>query len=176
MQSGASHLAEKASMLIKSAGYMWHRRHVGWGRRWLAGLPEEGKGDEVDFANQSGIYGLYAANHECIYIGQAGRGDSGLYDRLKTHALEDHLFCFWERFTWFGFFSPAQLHNGQCEDPVAEAVTLAEALDTIESIGIYLALPRFNRRYGTGFNGVSWYYQAAEYEQLKNSRRNAGVG
>ena len=97
-------------------------------------------------------------------------------DRLKTHALDDHLFCFWERFTWFGFYSPVQLCNGTYDDPVAEAVTLAEALDTIESIGIYLALPRFNRRYETGFTGVSWYYQAAEYEQLKNAKRNAGAG
>ena len=164
-------------MLIKSAGYMWHRRHVDWGRRRLTGLSEEGTGDEVDFADQSGIYGLYAANHECIYIGQAGRGDySGLYDRLKTHAIEDHLFCFWERFTWFGFYSPVQLRNGKFDDPIAQAVTLTEALDTIESVGIYLALPRFNRRYGTGFGGVSWYYQAAEYEQSRNSARNAGAG
>ena len=163
-------------MLIKSAGYMWHRRHVDWRQRRLTGLPEEGKGAEVDFADQAGIYGLYAANHECIYIGQTGRSESGLYDRLKTHALDDHLFCFWERFTWFGFYSPVQLCNGTYDDPVAEAVTLVEALDTIETVGIYLALPRFNRRYETGFTGVSWYYQAAEYEQLKNAKRNAGAG
>jgi len=157
-------------MLIKAAGYMWHRRYVDWNRHRLAGLPEVGQGDEVDFADQSGIYGLYAANHECIYIGQTGRSDSGLYDRLKTHALDDHLFCFWERFTWFGFYSPEQLRNSKFYDPVATAVTLAEALNTIESVGIYLALPRFNRRYEAGFNGVSWYYQDAEYKQLKNSK------
>ena len=163
-------------MIIKTAGYMWHRRHVDWGLRRLVGLPEEGKGGEVNFADQSGIYGLYAANHECIYIGQAGKGESsGLYDRLKTHALEDHLFCFWERFTWFGFYSPEQLRKGNCDDPIAEDVNLAEALDTMESVGIYLALPRFNRRYESGFVGVSWYYQAAEYEQLKNSKHNEGA-
>src|SRR5262245_60155409 len=149
-------------MLIQSAGYMWHRRYVDWRRRRLAGIPDEGYGCEVNFADQSGIYGLYAANHECIYIGQAGRGESGLYDRLRTHALDDHLFCFWERFTWFGFYSPEQLRNGTYDDPIARAVTLAEALDTIESVGIYLALPRFNRRYETGFTEVAWYYQAAE--------------
>ncbi len=164
-------------MLIKAAGYLWHRKHVDWGRgRRLMGWPEEGKGDEVNFADQSGIYGLYDANHQCIYIGQAGRGDSGLYDRLKSHAIEDHLFCFWERFTWFGFYSPTQLRDGKYDDPVAAAVMLTEALDTIESIGIYLALPRFNRRYESGFDGVTWYYQAEEYEQSKNSKRIAGPG
>jgi hypothetical protein len=162
-------------MIIKSAGYMWHRRYVDWGQRRLVGVPEEGKGDAVDFVDQSGIYGLYAANHECIYIGQTGRGESGLYDRLKAHALDDHLFCFWERFTWFGFYSPVQLRTGTYDDLVAEAVTLAEALNMIESVGIYLALPRFNRRYEIGFTGVSWYYQAAEYEQLKNTKRNESI-
>jgi hypothetical protein len=44
------------------------------------------------------------------------------------------------------------------------------ALNTIESVGIYLALPRCNRRYETGFNGVAWYYQDTEYKQLKNSQ------
>jgi hypothetical protein len=155
-------------MLIKSAGYLWHRKYVDWKRRSLPGLPEDGEGGEVDFADQSGIYGLYAANNECIYIGQAGRGECGLYDRLKTHALEDHLFCLWERFTWFGFYSPVQIRKGDFKDIVAEALELTEALDTIESIGIYLAMPRYNRRYESGFGNVPWYYQKAEYEQLRN--------
>ena len=99
-------------MLIKRAGFMWHRRHVDWGRRRLVGLHEEGKGEEVNFADQSGIYWLCNANHECVYIGQAGKGESVcLYDRLQAH-LDDHLFCFWERFTWFGFYSPEQLSKG----------------------------------------------------------------
>ena len=163
-------------MIIKTAGYMWHRKYVNWGKRWLGGSPEKGEGDEENFADQSGVYGLYSENHECIYIGQAGKGESsGLFDRLKAHALEDHLFCFWERFTWFGFYLPDQLNNGNYDDPIAEAVNLAEALDTIESVGIYLALPRFNRRYETGFGAVSWYYQSTEYEELKNSQLNKGT-
>jgi len=105
----------------------------------------------------------------------SGRGESsGLFDRLKTHTLEDHLFCFWERFTWFGFYLPEQLISGNYDDPIAKDVNLAEALDTIESVGIYLALPRFNRRYESGFGAVSWYYQSTEYEKLKNSQHNNG--
>ena len=164
-------------MLIKCAGFMWHRRYVDWSQRSLVGRPEQGKGAEVDFADQSAIYGLYSANHECIYIGQAGSGETkSLYDRLKDHALDDHMFCFWERFTWFGFYSPEQLYNGDFDEPVATDVTLAEALNTLESVGTYLALPRFNRRWGTGFGGVTWYYQEAEYQQSMTANSRSGAG
>ena len=156
-------------MIIKNAGYMWHREYVNWGKRRLVGTPEKGEGDEENFADQSGVYGLYSKNHECIYIGQAGRGESsGLFDRLKAHAIDDHLFCFWERFTWFGFYTPDQLKKENYDDPIAEKVNVTDALDTIELVGIYLALPRFNRRYETGFGTVIWYYQSEEYEKLKN--------
>lgn len=165
-------------MLIKSAGFMWHRKYVDWSRRRLLGLTENAGGEEIDFANQSAIYGLYDGNHECVYVGQAGRGDSvSLYDRLQSHACEDHLFCFWERFTWFGFYSPVQLSKNAFEDPIATRVTLANLLDTVESVGIYLALPRFNRRFGFGFEEVAWYYQREEYDECKRgnqpSRRGA---
>ncbi len=53
----------------------------------------------------------------------------------------------------------------------AQAVSLEEALNTIESIGIYLALPRYNRRWETGFGHVAWYYQEAEYDQSKNANK-----
>jgi len=153
-------------MLIKCAGYMWHRRHINWNRRELFGRPEEGGGDAVNFADQSAIYGLYSPNLECVYIGQAGSGKSNaLYDRLRDHAVNDHLFCFWERFTWIGFYSPEQLRNKDFDDPIATDITLKEALDALESVATYLALPRFNRRWGTGFGGVDWYYQEAEFQR-----------
>ncbi len=158
-------------MLIQTAGYMWSRWHVDWTQRKLVGTPEEGKGKEVDFAYQSGIYGLFNANQECVYVGQVGKGDRRLYDRLKDHAIEDELFCLWERFTWFGVYSPSQLMRKEFPDRIAEAVTLSETLNTIETICIYLALPRFNRHWEMGFSGVIWYYQAAEYGELKRSKR-----
>lgn len=164
-------------MLIKCAGYMWHRRYVDWRQRNLFGWPEEGKGTAVDFADQSAIYGLYSPNQECVYIGQAGSGESkSLYDRLWDHARKDHLFCFWKRFTWFGFYSPEQLLNDNFDDPVATDITLKEALDTLESVGTYLALPRFNRRWGTGFGGVTWYYQEAEFHRHIKPNSSPGGG
>ena len=164
-------------MLIKCAGFMWHRRYVDWSQRILIGRPEQGKGAAVEFADQSAIYGLYSPNHECIDIGQAGSGVvTSLYDRLRDHALYDHLFCFWERFTWFGFYSPEQLRNGDFDDPVATDVKLAEALDTLESVATYLAFPRFNRRWGKGFGEVTWYYQEAEYQQPMKTNSSPGEG
>ncbi len=160
-------------MLIQTAGYMWSRWHVDWTLRRLLGKPEEGGNGEVDFANQAGIYGLFNANHECVYVGQVGRGERGLYDRLMDHAIEDELFCFWERFTWFGVYSTSQLLRSEFPDRIAECVTLPEALNTIETICIYLTLPRFNRRWETGFDKVSWYYQVAEYEELKRLKRTS---
>lgn len=76
-------------MIINNAGYMWNRKYVDWSKRHLFGSPDRGGGDEQDFADQTGVYGLYSGTHECIYIGQAGQGDSSaLFDRLKAHALK----------------------------------------------------------------------------------------
>ena len=159
-------------MLIKTAGYMWNREYVDWSKRRLMGSPEEGDGAEANFADQSAIYGLYSANHECVYIGQAGSGDSsGLFERLKAHAIEDHLFCFWQRFMWFGFYSAEQLKAEKYPDPVAKSLSLGDALNTIESIAIYLAMPRHNLRKETGFSDVEWYFQPAEHERLKTPKK-----
>jgi len=45
--------------------------------------------DDKNFVEQSAIYGLYDAVNRCVYIGQAGRGDtSSVYDRLGAYADE----------------------------------------------------------------------------------------
>ena len=63
-------------MLIECAGFMWHRKYVDWSRRQLLGVSEDGGSEaEIDFANQSAIYGLYDDSGHCIYVGQAGKGE-----------------------------------------------------------------------------------------------------
>ena len=97
--------------IIKNAGYMWHRRYVNWqsGDK-LMGVLEFKQGKAVNFAYQAGIYALYDKDFKCVYVGQAGRGEiKGLYHRLKDHAISDHLFCRWERFSWYGFYSVKSL-------------------------------------------------------------------
>lgn len=159
-------------MLIKTAGYMWNRKYVDWTKRKLIGTAEEGgAGQTVNFAEQSAVYGLFDSNHQCVYVGQAGRGNSStLYDRLRSHALEDSLFCLWERFTWFGFYSAKDLQNGKFADPLTGSVSLAAVLNEFETVGFYLALPRHNLRSENGFAHVNWYYQEDEYQELKNAK------
>lgn len=159
-------------MLIKTAGYMWNREYVDWTSGELLGTAEEGGARKtVNFADQSAIYGLFDSNHRCVYVGQAGGGEtSALYDRLRSHALDDSLFCLWQRFTWFGFYSAKDLENGKFADPIAASVSLATVLNEFETVGFYLALPRHNLRSENGFAHVNWYYQEGEYQELKNAK------
>ncbi len=120
-------------------------------------MREDGGKEEINFADQSGIYALYDAGHRCIYVGQAGRGEqSCLYDRLLVHACEDELFCFWKRFTSFGFYSETHLSKGEFADPITEAVSLEQALNAFESVATYLALPRFNRSSKSTAGSSTW--------------------
>jgi hypothetical protein len=154
---------------------MWNRNYVDWTKRELRGHPETGAGAEENFAEQSAIYGLYDVNQTCVYIGQAGRGESSsLFDRLKTHALDDHLFCFWERFTWFGLYSAEQLKQNEWPGTLESAPSIETTLNNLESMATYLALPRFNRRFGSGFGHVAWFYQKAEYDAQRSRKANKG--
>lgn len=152
--------------MLKTAGFMWHRKYVDWSKRRLLGVTGQRDSPE-NFADQSAIYGLYDQNSTCIYIGQAGRGNtSSLFDRLRTHALDDHLFCFWERFTWFGLYSAQQLREQEeWSAPLVNELSAPDALNNLESMATYLALPRFNRRFGSGFGHIEWYYQKEEYDE-----------
>jgi hypothetical protein len=164
----------RINLILKTAGFMWNRNYVDWSKRKLLGVSENGGDDQENFADQSAIYGLYYVSQTCVYIGQAGKGETScLFERLRAHALDDHLFCFWERFTWFGLYSAEQLKQNDWFDPLVSSLSAADALNNLESIATYLALPRFNRRFGSGFEYVKWYYQKEEYDaERKRSRSN----
>lgn len=128
------------------------------------GTPEKGGGDPLDFADQAGIYGLYDRNNQCIYIGQAGRGEkSGLYDRLKDHT-DDYLFCMWERFSWYGFYSTDVLLSGEYNAKYNIETDIDKIMTTIETVAIHLTLPKHNRSMGMDVKEIEWYYQKAEFE------------
>lgn len=158
-------------MLIRNAGFMWHRKYVGWKKRELIGHPEKDSGPPVDFANQAAIYGLYDRNNQCIYIGQAGSGEkSGLYDRLKAHT-EDYIFCMWERFSWYGFYDEdifkiekEAVKARRFEAEFKKATNINEIMTTIETVAIHLTLPKHNRSMGMDIKDIRWYYQKEEFE------------
>lgn len=164
----------KKMPIIKNIGYMWHRKYVNWqSGRDLLGTPDGFRGKTVNFADQAGIYVLYDRNLQPIYIGQTGKGSSkGLYDRLQDHT-EDHLFCAWERFSWFGFYSRKVLEDEKINafDAEYEIKTNAEELvNVMESMLIRICRPSFNMASGTLFEGkgnsvIEWYYQEAEWEE-----------
>lgn len=153
--------------MISNAGYMWHRKYVNWlgGKRLLIGTSEVNNKTEANFADQTAIYLLYDKVGRCIYVGQAGRGETrGLFDRLRDHAIDDDLFCLWERFTWFGFYSHEILKDkGPYEEMLDVEIT--QAMDVIEAIGIYASNPAMNRKRGT-LADVEWFYQKEQFEEM----------
>jgi len=133
---------------------MWHRKYVDWDKICLGGYSE--KDDSfVDFAYQAGIYALYNQNADCIYVGQAGRGENnGFFHRLRCHALEDELFCMWERFSWYGFYSVETIkkhENRAYENEFKKGINtdINELMNVIESMIIRIHTPRFNKSIGT---------------------------
>lgn len=155
-------------IVIKNAGYMWHRKYVNWqSGNDLIGVCEQGEKQPINFAYQTGIYSLYNHNLECIYIGQAGSGENtGLYHRLKEHAINDYLFCAWERFSWFGFYACEALLKDQYEGEFNVKTNINKLLDTFETLAIQIIQPHFNKHMGK-IEGIDWYYQEAEYEDQK---------
>ncbi len=167
-------------MIVKNAGYMWHRKYVNWfSGEELIGYSEVND-KRVNFANQAGIYALYDGNSKCVYVGQSGKGSyKGLYHRLKDHAIEDGLFCMWERFTWFGFYSSTMLYKGVNEKakgnydkefPIKTDVN--ELMNVIESMIIQVQTPSLNMSSGCmtadkSREKIEWFYQMAEIEEQK---------
>jgi hypothetical protein len=161
-------------MIIKNIGYMWHRKYVDWQHDYkLIGYPERGKERPVDFAYQAGIYVLYNHNADVLYVGQAGRGETtGLYHRLKDHT-NDELFCLWERFTWFGFYSVDVIENGSASafnENIDVSTDVNELMNVIESLIIRVHRPPFNKSVGhihgeKDKNQIEWFYQKAEFDE-----------
>ena len=153
--------------IIKNYGLRWTREKVQWGAR---GKGNEGRltgklatlksSTEVDFRKQIGIYVLYEPGFSPVYIGQAGMGNSRLFQRLKNHT-NDHLRDRWVAFSWFGFrdvnqdCSLSDKHNREA----LTSIKYSDALGEIEGVLIQVLEPRLNRQ------GPKWQQTASEYVQ-----------
>ena len=102
----------------------------------------------VEFKDQIGVYVLYTADREVIYVGQSGAGTQRLLVRLRVHT-RDHLRDRWEYFSWFGLrqhkVTDCDLSDKQKPDSKF-AGTNSDALDELESVLIQLFEPRLNRQ------------------------------
>ena len=81
--------------IIKNTGHMWHRKYINWQKGdQLIGISESKPSRAVNFADQAAIYALYDIDFTCVYVGQAGSGETrGIYHRLRDHAINDYLSC-----------------------------------------------------------------------------------
>lgn len=159
-------------MLIQNYGLFWRRDQIEgevdgmWPRSGkLLGIGVRRKREKpVDFATQRGIYALYDDNFRLIYVGQAGKGKTGLYKRLRSHTITN-LSQRWSRFSWFGIrpVSPVEGQGGnrQLVD-ISEVVETspAEILNHIEAVLIMAGEPLRNAKGGNFGEGVH-YRQAA---------------
>ncbi len=154
-------------MIVKNAGWMWHRKYVDWSKRELNGIHGNGQ-TPVNFANQSAVYALYDCNNVCIYIGQAGSGDnSALYDRLKAHALNDRLFCLWERFSWFGFYTADAMKEKEWDSQWEINTDIKNIMNVMEAVAINVSRPNYNMSWGNlCLPDEDWYYQEEEHLEM----------
>jgi len=164
----------QTTSLIKNIGYMWHRNYVNWYRgAQLIGYPEQGGGKAINFADQAGVYALYNHNAECIYIGQAGSGEvNGMYHRLKDHAIKDYIFCMWERFTWFGFYSTETLQSNNFDNAFEISTNINELMNLFEMMAINIHFPRYNLSRGN-ISGIEWYYQKEEFDEQEHEFKSS---
>jgi hypothetical protein len=153
---------------IRNFGHYWSRNLIDWGYKGSAGSllgarKVNAEESDADFRNQIGIYVLYDENREAVYVGQAGRGNSRLFDRLRHHSrgpMRER----WASFSWFGFLDIGP--DGyliEREDSAIPSHAHTDALDQFEAILLQVIEPRLAKR-GPNWNGTTEYFQFVEEE------------
>ena len=83
--------------------------------------------------------------------------------------MHDYLFCAWERFSWFGFYSVDSIIKEKQDDEFDFETDVNATMDIIEALIIHINLPRYNKSMGRNISKIEWYYQLAEYEEKQHS-------
>ena len=154
-------------MLIKNYGLFWKADDVFWGYKGNTGVlyGYKSKSDYlVDFRDQTGIYILYS-DYRIIYIGQAGKGDTGLFARLKTHRSSEDLGGRWDRFSLFGLRKVTKKGELAIESN-AHHSSKKTVLDHIEAILIHTIEPPLNKQGGKWGTGVQRYLQYRDSDNI----------
>lgn len=151
------------TMLIRNFGIHWERKYVMYGRGRVKGhLKGYRKGGEADFREQIGVYVLSDKDLRPVYVGQAGNGQSTLFNRLRTHE-RDHLWNRWHHFSWFGFRRVNQNGSLSRHDDVDRnfSATGQQLLNEIEGALISTLEPKLNKQ-GAKWKDAQEYYQTVE--------------
>jgi hypothetical protein len=156
-------------MIIKNFGHHWERDAVHWGGQ---GHGKKGhlKGYlgamsvPIDFREQIGIYVLYDADLQPVYVGQAGNGNRRLFDRLKDHHYGNRLWNRWRHFSWYGFRGVNKnSHRLSEHDKITKKFkeTGGALLNHMEGILIAATEPKLNKQ-GANWSGATQYFQHVE--------------
>jgi len=159
--------------MIHTFGLHWKKDYIHWGSGSNAGHlngvnKRSRNADLVDFRKIRGIYSLYS-DYELMYIGQAGTGNTDLFNRLKTHR-DDHLAERWNRFSWFGFQYVTRQHKLSMH---TKSLTVKKnvAFNILEAVVIAIAEPKLNLqrgRWGKNSGEAIQYYQWAKDDSYED--------
>ena len=185
-------MTHDANQLIQNHGLYWRRDRVEWGRTGKAGHmygkdANARNSKPVDIREQKGVYALYDANFNLVYVGQAGRqasrgqsrkdgGNPTIFSRLKAHR-NDHLGPRWTYFSWFGLLiqdedDASQAHFLKAED---RTVDIGVTLNHLEAILIIVAEPPLNRQGGTLGSSVEQFLQCDADGNLFTNEPNSEI-
>lgn len=147
--------------IIKNYGFLWDRSQIYRGAGSNAGhLKGTSSGRPVaDFREQIGVYVLYDARQNIVYVGQAGNGNATLFSRLKNH-MDGKLRNRWSYFSWVGFRDvngDGSLSAQQNVDSGVSGFKYSDALDEVEGILIEIIEPKLNKQSGKLRNAVHYY-------------------
>ena len=155
--------------LIKCYGVFWERETI---EEVDEGAPNQLRGylrrsdeESIDFSAQAGVYVLYDGTTindlEVVYVGQAGRGQRNLWQRLRDHFHDRH-WNRWTHFSWFGLY-PIEGGEVQILDDL-DSMTTPVTLDMVEAILITLFEPKLNLQRGRWRDAVEVYQWRWEWD------------
>ena len=149
---------------ILNLGARWRANDVYWNsdprNGELLGVKIKAlRGPHVNFAEQSGIYVLYA-DFTPIYVGQANKR---LFARLKGHHLHDDLAGRWDRFSWFGFRKVVGGNTPKLSKADVDfSISTRQLLDHLEALLIHAFEPALNGQEGRFGKRVIRYKQVRD--------------
>ena len=167
---------------IANYGLFWQRDQIFWGspgsgnqghlKGWLD-YKSNKYVNLTDFRHQSGVYLLQDDQRNIKYVGQAGKGNRSLFDRLKDHHRGNR-YDRWSHFSWFGLLQPVlndEKFTVKDVKPDSTQLTVKAMLNQFEGILIQTLEPPLNAQ-GASWGNTERYYQYISDETETHDRSN----